>query len=440
MCDTIIATNSATANGITLFGKNSDREPNEAQVIDLIPASDHAPDSLVSCTYIDIPQISHTYAILLSRPYWTWGAEMGSNEFGVTIGNEAVFTKVAHKKEPSLTGMDLLRLGLERASTAKEAVEVITTLLSEFGQGGNCGLTHEFFYHNSFIITDPLETWVLETAGEHWAAKKIHGIYAISNGLTIENSYDLSSPDLINYAIEKKWCKSSEDFNFAKCYSEPIYTHFSDCDGRRSRAIKILKSNEGNLTPIDFMNALRDHGEEDTSYPKGLAKQTICMHAGFGPIRNSQTVGSLVSYLDKDQPTHFFTGTAAPCTSIFKPIWIDSTLPDMGELPTKNVNENSLFWQHEKIHRTVIKNYNSGIKIIKNTRNSLEEKFVNAAITGINKQINLRSAIVTTCFLEAEQEEKKWSALIEEQNHQKSSLPFLIDYAWKKFNKKSNFK
>ena len=31
MCDTIAATGSATADGITLFGKNSDREPNEAQ-------------------------------------------------------------------------------------------------------------------------------------------------------------------------------------------------------------------------------------------------------------------------------------------------------------------------------------------------------------------------------------------------------------------------
>jgi PST family polysaccharide transporter len=41
------------------------------------------------------------------------------------------------------------------------------------------------------------------------------------------------------------------------------------------------------------------------------------MHAGFGPIRGSQTTGSMVSHLDPVHPTHFFTGTAAPCTGLF---------------------------------------------------------------------------------------------------------------------------
>ena len=31
MCDTVVATPETTADGVTLFGKNSDREPNEAQ-------------------------------------------------------------------------------------------------------------------------------------------------------------------------------------------------------------------------------------------------------------------------------------------------------------------------------------------------------------------------------------------------------------------------
>ena len=32
MCDTVVATAEATADGVTIFGKNSDREPNEAFV------------------------------------------------------------------------------------------------------------------------------------------------------------------------------------------------------------------------------------------------------------------------------------------------------------------------------------------------------------------------------------------------------------------------
>lgn len=53
---------------------------------------------------------------------------MGVNEYGVVIGNEAVFTKLISKEE-SLIGMDYVRLALERSKNAKEAVEVIINLI-----------------------------------------------------------------------------------------------------------------------------------------------------------------------------------------------------------------------------------------------------------------------------------------------------------------------
>jgi secernin len=37
MCDTVIATAEVTADGVTIFGKNSDREPNEAHHLLFIP-------------------------------------------------------------------------------------------------------------------------------------------------------------------------------------------------------------------------------------------------------------------------------------------------------------------------------------------------------------------------------------------------------------------
>ncbi|MEA3470358.1 MAG: peptidase U34, partial [Thermodesulfobacteriota bacterium] len=79
MCDTIVATQDATAEGVTIFGKNSDREPNEAHHILSIPSSSHRKGSRLSCTYIDIPQAEHTFAVLLAKPFWIWGAEMGVN-------------------------------------------------------------------------------------------------------------------------------------------------------------------------------------------------------------------------------------------------------------------------------------------------------------------------------------------------------------------------
>ncbi|RLE94467.1 MAG: hypothetical protein DRN04_03505 [Thermoprotei archaeon] len=60
------------------------------------------------------------------------GAEMGVNEYGLAIGNEAVFTKEPYSKT-GLTGMNMLRLALECCKTAEEALNFIIGLLEKYG-------------------------------------------------------------------------------------------------------------------------------------------------------------------------------------------------------------------------------------------------------------------------------------------------------------------
>src|SRR5699024_1411693 len=183
-----------------LFAKNSDRDPNEAQFLDWRPAAEHAAGSTVSATWIEIDEVPRTNAVLLSRPWWMWGAEMGANEHGVTIGNPAVFTKEPLAKS-GLLGMDLVRLGLERAESAEEAVQVIVTLLETHGQGGACSHEHPgFSYHNSFIVADRDGAIVLETAGERWETETVTGPgRSISNGLTIPGFAEANADRLRGY-------------------------------------------------------------------------------------------------------------------------------------------------------------------------------------------------------------------------------------------------
>ncbi len=322
MCDTI----AIVRPGGVLFAKNSDRDPNEAQVLEWQPRRRHAPATRLRCTWITVPQVAETHAVLLSRPFWMWGAEIGANEHGVTIGNEAVFTRQPYAAA-GLTGMDLLRLGLERAASAKDAVDVICALLEQHGQGGGCG--HEnrrFTYHNSFIVADPREAYVLETAGRLWAVEAVRGARSISNGLTIGG--------------------------FAARHTEPIKTWFSRCRLRQPRTQQLADGAGG---PGDLMRALRDHGAARDEPAYGWltgGMSAPCMHAG-GNVASSQTTASWVADLTPGAITHWVTATAAPCVSLFKPVHVDEPL-DLGPPPTDVADASSLWWRHEQLHRRIM--------------------------------------------------------------------------------------
>jgi hypothetical protein len=185
VCDSLVALGPTTATGTTLFAKNSDRPPHERQVLEQVAARhDHG---ALRCTYVDVEPARHqTIAMIISRPTWGWGAEHGVNLAGVAIGNEAIYTiDDPRASPPALTGMDLVRLGLERAATAAEAVTVIIDLLERYGQGGSGHDHRPKPYWSSFLIADPTDAWVLETSGRDWATEQVSQTRAISNRTTI---------------------------------------------------------------------------------------------------------------------------------------------------------------------------------------------------------------------------------------------------------------
>ncbi|MFX1389480.1 MAG: C69 family dipeptidase [Promethearchaeota archaeon] len=296
MCDTYVALNSVTKDGNIIFGKNSDRILSETQLITYAPRKQYESNEKLKCTYIEIPQVSETYAVLLSQPYWIWGAEMGANEHNVVIGNEAVWSKEP-LEDNGLLGMDLLRLGLERSKTAREALNIITELLEEFGQGG-VHLPNGLNYHNSLIIADPNAAYVLEMVGRWWIAEEIKDFRSISNDLSIRGKGDLRKDGLIEHAINKGYCTDDNSFDFAITFAsdQPMPSYVKCSMGQ-------LSEKKGEITPKIMMDFLREH------------EGNICRHK-----RKDITAGSQVSHLRKGKKSiHWFTGSALPCLSIFKP-------------------------------------------------------------------------------------------------------------------------
>jgi secernin len=288
MCDTFVALPDSTLDGKLIFAKNSDRPNGEIQDVVPFPAQQYAAGDSLQCTYLQIPQSRQTYAVVLSKPRWMWGAEMGANEHGVVIGNEAVWTTEPYA-ETGLLGMDLVRLALERGATAYAALQVITGLMEKYGQGGNCAEHYSMSYHNSYLIADQTGAWVLETAGRFWAAEKItQGSRSISNRLSIHGKGNLRHAEL--------------DHGLADERARDFAQRFSDGGGgaisplsREGRVRQLCQLNEGQFTVEIAKSILRDHNGD------------ICMHGEF------ETRGSQISVLGAGVDEHRFIEAAFPC-------------------------------------------------------------------------------------------------------------------------------
>jgi dipeptidase len=377
MCDTLVALQPDTADACVWFAKNSDREPGEAQIIEHFPQLSHHGKPKLQCTYLEIPQTEQTNEVIISRPLWMWGAEIGANAHGVAIGNEAVWTRIP-TENTGLTGMDLLRLALERTTAAREALELITSFIQKHHQGGGCGYRNKKFrYHNAFIIADPNEAWVLETAGPHWVAEKVKSIRTISNMLSIGKQFDLISDNAYSFAKMKGWCSSADDFDFARCFGDAKYRRLSGGDERSACTLSHLTMHKGSLKREDFFDALRDHNGLNPHV--GWRMRMPCAHSSWHPTRRAgQTTSSMVSRLTANQSLHWLTGTSSPCLSVFKPLKMDGSYFSSEIIPHEIYNPESFFWQHERLHRLVLNDYQLLKEIYNDARLALEASFASS--------------------------------------------------------------
>ena len=281
MCDCLVALGEATANGHTLFAKNSDRPPTEAQVIEFHPAN--AAQRQVRCTHIAVEvTAAQAYDVWLSRPEWCWGAEHGMNSSGVAIGNETIYTTRDPRLAPAaLTGLDLVRLALTWSGSAPEAVAYITALLAQYGQGGTAhdpAVGKPKPYWSSFLVADPMTAFVVETSGRDYEIEPVSGVRAISNRTTIP-SFDAAH----------------------RHPSQPVDTLVDP----RWRASQNMLSHKP--VTIDLLQAhLRSHGQTSDGWD-------ICMHT-----ERECTTASMVAELPANEMPVAWMLTGSPCQSTYE--------------------------------------------------------------------------------------------------------------------------
>ena len=345
-CDSFVVMTDSTTTGTTILGKNSDRPAYECQPLVYHAGGEHGRRDTVKLEYIEIPQAEATYATLGSGPYWSYGYEMGLNQEGVAIGNEAIYTRplreavrryLRGEERPGVIGTDMVRLGLERGGSARQALSVMTDLLERHGQFGSClplKRHEDGSYDSSYLIADWKEAFVLETAGREWVSKRVaSGFAAISNEPTIRTESHSRSKNLRAKALASGWWDGgAAPLDFAYAYVDrerPLQASHM----RVKRTAQLLRS-RSKISPRYCARILRDHF--DGSFLEGPYFNaalpdflTICMHSSPAGFTWGNTAASAIFILPepaRGPPTLLWT-PLTPCTSCYSPFFVHAGPP-----------------------------------------------------------------------------------------------------------------
>ncbi|MEX0761338.1 MAG: C69 family dipeptidase [Dehalococcoidia bacterium] len=384
-CDTMVALGDATKSGQVLFAKNSDRPQEECQPLVMRVRTEHIVGD-AGCQFVDVPQARVTYRHVGSRPYWCAGYEHGFNEHQVVIGNEALPSKLGPARELKLIGMELLRLGLERSETAAEAVDVMTGLVEQYGQGKFENDAGVRTYDNSFIVADPREAYIIEAVGHDWAVKRVDRFATISNvGMLNKDATRVSAGAKTRAARAGLFEMGFGDrFEFAKAFADIDSSESGKA--RQCRSNALVGQREGSLDAATMMKVLADHSDaanpgepfvEDVRGPVSL-----CVHRTEAP-NPGVSAASLVADLcgNGERLPVYWCGLYSPCMTLFYPVFVEGYLPETLSLGGAEPSDDSPWWLFYRLTHDGLRGGRERRAEIRNAWKPLQAELLESAYT-----------------------------------------------------------
>ncbi|WP_163324160.1 dipeptidase [Draconibacterium mangrovi] len=400
------------------------------------PAADH-PEGAMRKIYEwdtgiylgEIPQPAHTYSVIGNM-----------NEFQLAI-SETTFggrSELASQPGAIMDYGSLIYVTLQRAKTAREAIEVMTGLVEEYGY---------YSSGESFSIADPEEVWILEMIGKGqgekgavWVAQRIpdgyisgHANQARITTFPLNDSKNcLYSKDVISFAREKGWFMgTNKDFSFSDVYAPVDFGAARFCDARVWAGFNkvaggmeeyteyakgiVLQGGENNyatnrlplwvkpdkqLSVQDVMGMMRDHfegteldmtqdlGAGPYGLPyrwRGLTWEVDSVeYCNERAISTQQTGFSFVAQCRNWLPDPIggilWFGVDDTYSTCYVPMYCGITeIPEcfaVGNGDLLTYSETSAFWTFSQVANYAYLRYSDMIKDVKIVQRQLEDKFV----------------------------------------------------------------
>jgi dipeptidase len=368
-----------------------------------------------------IKQVRHTYSVIGNMNEHQ--LSIGETTFG---GREELVDTTAIIDYGSL-----IYLTLQRAKTAREAIQTIAKLVEEYGY---------YSEGESFSIADKNEAWILEILGKGsanrgalWVAVRIPDGYVCghANQARIQ-TFPLNDPencmyakDVISFAREKGWFKGEDkDFSFSDTYAPITFDGARFCDirvwtmfnkvsaGMNKYWDYVTGHNLKNRMPLyikpdrkislrDMMGFMRDHlegTELDMSKdfgagPYGLPyrwrpltwkadsitycneRATATQQTGFSFVAQSR------SWLPDAIGGIFWFGVDDAASSVYTPMYCGiNKIPKPfaeGNGDMLTYSETSAFWAFNSVANFCYLRYNIMIEDVKKLQAKLESGYIN---------------------------------------------------------------
>lgn len=234
-CTNFLITKGATKDGSTMISYSADSHVLFGELY-FWPAKDYPAGTMVDVKEWDtgkwlgkIPQVNHTFSVVGNM-----------NEHQLAIGET---TYGGRSELQDSTGImdygSLIYMTLQRAKTAREAIQIISKLMTDYGYCSS---------GESFSISDPNEVWIMEIIGKGsgnrgavWVALKVPDGYVCGHAnqsrITTFPLNDpencLYAPDVIDFARSKGYFSgANEDFSFSDAYAPLDFSGVRFCDAR----------------------------------------------------------------------------------------------------------------------------------------------------------------------------------------------------------------
>ncbi|MEN8152824.1 MAG: C69 family dipeptidase [Acidobacteriota bacterium] len=220
-CTSVLVTKGASTDGSTMISYSCDGEFHPH--LRMTPAADFKPGETIELRNWygkkgKIPQVAHTYKVVGLM-----------NEFQLAIGETTFEGRLELVNKDGLFNyFSLMKIALQRAKTAREAIKVMTSLVEKYGYGSS---------GESFSIADKKEVWIMEMVGTGkggsgavWVAIKIpDGYISAHANMSRIGEFSLNDPNVIfsknviSFAKKKGYYDPARDgkFNFSKVYNPP---------------------------------------------------------------------------------------------------------------------------------------------------------------------------------------------------------------------------